>query len=109
MGSFAGIQFIVSEDGYKETRTGRVAIQEIPGGDNFYVDQGGRGPMYIDMTVLLTNVSQLGSLMANLGQISVLDVDGRDSHMCVLMEVGGGPQFGSEQLTADLKLLAIDT
>jgi len=93
---------------YSERRTARVAVQEIPGGVNFYVDRGGRGAMYVDMTVLLQNTSVLGALMANLGQISVLDVDGRDSHMATLMEVSGEAQMLNQQLKATLKFVVVD-
>jgi len=109
MASFDGVNFIVDMDGYAEHRVGRISVQEIPGSSNFYVDTAGRGPMYVDMKVLLQNVSLLGALMANLGQPGSLSVDGRDGHTAILMDVTGDAQYGSEQLTATLKFLVTDS
>jgi len=109
MASFAGVNFIVEQDGYAERRAARMSVQEIPGSSNFYVDTAGRGPMYVDMKVLLQNVSLLGALMANLGQTGSLSIDGRDGHTAILMDVTGDGQYGSEHLTASLKFLVTDS
>jgi len=109
MASFAGVQFVVNSDNYSESRTGRVSVQEIPGSSNFYVDTAGRGPMYVSMEVLLQNVSLLGALMANLGNQGSLSVEGRDSHTAILMEVTGAAQAANDMLTANLKLLIMDS
>lgn len=109
MSSFAGISFIAAMDGFTERRVSRVAIQEIPGGDTFYVDRGGRGPMFTDVTVLVQNMSVVGSLMANLGQISVLNIDGRDSHMATLMEVNSAAQQADGQCSVTLKFVITDS
>lgn len=108
MSDFGGVSFIVEADDYSEHRTGRVAIQEIPGGDTFYVDRGGRGPMFVDVTVLLQSLTLLGSLMTQLGQSGSLRVDGRDTHDATLMEVGGPAQQIDGQTKATLKFLVTD-
>lgn len=109
MASFAGVTFIVDMEGFTEKRTARVAVQEIPGGDTFYVDHGGRGPMFTEMTVLLQNVSLLGALMANLGQTGGLAIDGRDSHTATLMEVNGQAQGADGSVKASLKFVITDS
>jgi len=105
---FAGIPMVVDADNYTERRTARVAIQEIPGGDTFYIDSGGRGPMFVDMTVLVQNVSVLGAFMAQLGASNTLRIDGRDSHTATLMEVGGPAQQPDGQTKATLKFVVTD-
>ena len=108
MSDFGGVAFIVDADNYTERRVARVAVQEIPGGDTFYVDRGGRGPMFVDATVLLQNLSLLGSLMAQLGTSSILRVDGRDSHTATLMEVGAPAQEQDGRSRATLKFVVTD-
>lgn len=81
------VQFDAQTDSFDESRPARVAIQDIPGGDTFYVDQAGRGPLRWNVRMLLPNATAWGQLTSVLGEAGTLAVDTLDSHAVVLLNV----------------------
>lgn len=97
------VDFETDGDKYTEQREGRVTVQEIPGGDAFYVDRAGRKPQSLTVGMILLNNSAYGTLTAAVGEEGTLTIDSLDSHTVVLMSVSRpAPQVdGRTQATAD--------
>ena len=74
-------------ESFQEARPGNVNVQTIPGGDNFYVDLGGRGPQTLTFQALLDGSSTFDSLIACVGQYGTLVVDNVSTHAAILQHV----------------------
>jgi hypothetical protein len=81
------VTFDTDADKYDEKRPARVAIQEIPGGDTFYVDRAGRSPLTVTVGMVLANATEYGRLNTALAQQGSLAIDTLDTHSAVLMNV----------------------
>lgn len=106
--AFNGISFTADGGNFEESREGRVAIQEIPGGDFFYVDRGGRSPQHIRMDVVLEDASAWGALNAAIGDEGTLTIDSLDTHSAVLMRVSRSAPFADNQVKASVEFLITD-
>jgi hypothetical protein len=109
MASFAGVSFDANADDYQETRDSRTSIQDIPGGDTFYVDLAGRGQLKISMTVLLDDNGAYGALNGQLGHEGSLSIETLDGHSAVLTKVGRAQPYPSGQVKASIEFLVVDT
>jgi len=87
MATFGGVAFTVILDSFQESREARVAVTEIPGGDNFYVDLAGRSPLKLNVNIVMDNASVWGSLNGMIGQEQTLSIETLDTHTAVLMTV----------------------
>ena len=108
MASFAGVNFTADFDSYRENREARVTVLDIPGGDIFYVDQAGRGPMTVSVGVLVNDESSWGALHSNIGRQGSLNVDGLTSHQAVLMKCERGKVYANGQTVGSLDFLIVD-
>lgn len=82
------ITFTSDADAFSEKREARVAVQEIPGGDSFYVDRAGRRPLNWSVGMLLASSSVYGQLNSRVQETGTLSIETFDSHAVVLMSVG---------------------
>jgi hypothetical protein len=99
----ATVTFDTDGDKYDERHEARVAILEIPGGNNFYADLAGKKPATWSVGMVLQNGTVWGQLNATLGQEGTLNIDTLDSHNAILMSVSRpAPQpNGQTRCTAD--------
>lgn len=95
-------------DGFNESRDARVAVQEIPGGDAFYVDRAGRGPLNWTVAMFLASSAAYGQLNAALGQEGTLSVSPLDTHSAVLMKVSRPSPLGDGRTRATAEFLITD-
>lgn len=102
------VTFGVSSDDYQEQRTGRVAVQEIPGGDAFYVDLAGRGPLSWRFTLDLANATLWGLLNTLIAQQGVLSIDTLDVHEAVLMSLSREAPKPDGRMLAQAEFLITD-
>jgi hypothetical protein len=109
MASFAGISFDVDGADYSESRESRTTIQDIPGGDVFYVDLAGRGQLKITLSILLDDAGAYGALNGQLGNQGSLAIDTLDGHQAVLTKVGRAVPYPSGQVVATAEFLVTDT
>ena len=97
MASFGPVSFTVDVDAYEEKREARVAIQEIPGGDTFYVDRAGRRPLFWSFGILLANFGGWAALNSLIGTSATLSIELNDSHTATLMSLSRpGPQVDGQ-------------
>jgi hypothetical protein len=82
------VTFTSDNDAFNEKREARVAVQEIPGGDAFYVDRAGRRPLNWNVGMLLANATAYGQLNSRINETGTLTIETLDSHAVVLMSVG---------------------
>lgn len=94
------VEFTGDYNNYQENREARVAIQEIPGGDVFVADLGGRSPMKISVGMVLLNASVYGLLNASLGLLGTLAIESLDTHDAILMKVSKSQTFADGQILA---------
>lgn len=104
----ATIAFDSVGDGFNESRDARVAVQEIPGGDEFYVDRAGRSPLNWTVAMLLASSAAYGQLNAALGQEGTLSVSPLDTHTAVLMKVSRSSPQADGQTRATAEFLITD-
>lgn len=113
MSSFAGgsfsVTFTVQRDSFAESRQGRVAVQEIPGGDEFFVDLGGRSPLTIKLKAIIPDATSWGALNGAIGTEGLLAIDTLDSHQAVLMNAQRDAPYGPDgQMSANLEFIVVD-
>lgn len=108
MPTFAGVTFETDAEQFNESREARVAVQEIPGGDTFYVDRAGRSPLKWTVGMLLPNGASYGSLNAVLGTQGELSISGLDIHQAVLMRVSRPAPEIDGQTRATAEFLIVD-
>jgi hypothetical protein len=87
MASFDGVTFTVDGATFQERREGRVAIQEIPGGDNFFVDRAGRRPLFWSFGLVVANATDWGTLHTKIGVSGTLAVELHDSETATLLSL----------------------
>lgn len=109
MSGFAGVSFVADFDSFRERREARVTVQDIPGGDIFYVDRAGRGPLTISVSILVNDEGAWGALHANIGNQSTLAIDGLTSHQAVLMSVERGKVYIDGRTIGTAEFLIVDT
>src|SRR5215510_11324676 len=97
----ASISFTFDANGFSDGREARVAVQEIPGGDEFFVDMAGRSPQSISGTIVVANATAWGQLNALVGTQGTLAIDTLDSHEAVLMNVSRDAPLPDGQMTAN--------
>lgn len=102
------IPFTADRDDYTESRQARVAVQEIPGGDTFYADRAGRGPMNVKFSLLLANATDYGALFGQVERPGTLVIEGLDSHAVILMSVSAPVPFLGGQRKASAEFLITD-
>jgi hypothetical protein len=85
--TFDGVTFIVDGGTFEERREARVAIQEIPGGDSYYVDRAGRRPLFWRFGLVLATFSVWSTLNTKLGVSGTLDVELQGSLTATLMSL----------------------
>lgn len=108
--SVIGVVFEFADGGdFQESRDARVAVQEIPGGDNFFVDRGGRSPSRIQFTAVLLNETIWGALNSALGLDGTLSLESLDSHAAILTKVSRPAPFSDGQVKASVEFLITDT
>jgi|SRR6185503_12330900 len=90
---------------YEESREGRVAVVEIPGGDDFYVDRAGRRPLTWTVSMVLPNRTALGQLHSVVGQSGTLAIDTLDSHTATLMRISNPPPMVDGRVRASTEFL----
>lgn len=102
------VSFTVDRESLQEKREGRVAVQEIPGGDNFYVDRAGRRPLSWSFGLLLESATAWGQLNSAIGEVGTITVELLDPHTAVLMsltrpaaELDGRTRASAEFLITD--------
>jgi hypothetical protein len=105
----ATVTFVAVAGDYEETREARVAIQEIPGGDEFTIDQGGRVPLRWRVVMLLENESVWGALNAVLGQLGTVNIDGLTGHEAVLLSASRRAPYPDGQTIANAEFIITDT
>lgn len=98
----------MDSEGFDEKREARVAVQEIPGGDAFYVDLAGRSPQRINGRIMLANATAWGQLTAVLGTEATLQIDTLDSHTAVLLSLGRPAPELDGRVTATAEFLITD-
>lgn len=103
------INFTAVSGDYEETRAARVAVQEIPGGDEFTVDLAGRSPLRWKIQMHIENDSAWGALNAVLGQAGSLNVDTLDGHAAVLINVSRRAPYLDGTTLATGEFLITDT
>lgn len=87
MATFGGITFVVDGESFNERREGRVAIQEIPGGDDYFVDRAGRRPLFWSFGMLLDSFSDWSTFNTLLGTSGTLVVELQGSQTATLMSL----------------------
>lgn len=97
------------QDSFEERRAARVAIQEIPGGDTFYVDRAGRGPLFWQFQAVMLNSTVWGSMNAALGTSNNLTIDNLDSHTATLMDVSRPAPLSDGRTRATMQFVITDT
>lgn len=102
------VTFTADAKTYQETREAKVAVQDIPGGDNFYADRGGRSPLHWSVSVLLLNDTVWGQLNAALGDQGSLTIETLDSHSAVLLRIGRPYPSSNGETLATAEFLILD-
>lgn len=92
----------------REGREARVAVQDIPGGDTFYVDMAGRQPLRLSFDAVVQNATVWGQFNTAVGQQGTLAVDGLDTHQAVLMSVNRAAPLPDGQSKATVEFLVTD-
>jgi hypothetical protein len=93
---------------YEESRAARVAIQEIPGGDDIFVDTAGRSPLRWKMQMALDNETVWGALNAVIGQAGTLSVDTLTSHAAILLSASRRAPYLDGTTVATAEFLITD-
>lgn len=102
------VTFTADADAYSEKREGRVAVQEIPGGDSFYVDRAGRRPLSLSVGLLLPNATAVGQLESVIAESGTLAIDGLDTHTAVLMSLTISDRYNDGQARGAAEFLVTD-
>lgn len=108
MSTFGAVSFLEDAGNYTETRPGRVAVQEIPGGDNFYVDRAGRRPLTWNVGMVLANDTAWGALNALIAQSATLSIGTLTSHTATLMSLTRPAPQPNGQARATAEFLITD-
>lgn len=87
MASFGAVSFTVDGSTFQERRDGRVAIQEIPGGDDYFVDRAGRRPLFWSFGLVLANTTDFGTLNTLIGTSATLTVELHSAETATLMSL----------------------
>lgn len=108
--SLASVTFTVESSSYDEKRDAKVAVTDIPGGDVFYVDRAGRGPLRVSFGILVANSTIWGTLNSALilGQSGTLSIEGLDSHTATLVATGRPAAAQDGQILGSAEFLITD-
>lgn len=102
------VTFEADADSWSEQRPARVALQEVPGGDAFYVDQAGRGPLRQSFRMELENEFAWGALNSVLGQEGSLAISPFDTHTAVLLSASRRGVFLDGRVLAEVEFVITD-
>jgi hypothetical protein len=102
------VTFTSDSDAFSEKREARVAVQEIPGGDTFYVDRAGRRPLNWSVGMLLANATVYGQLNSRIAETGTLTIETLDTHAVVLMSVGRPSPQADGQTRCSAEFLVTD-
>lgn len=107
--STVSVSFTGDGSDFEESREAKVAIQDIPGGDTFYADRGGRGPLRWRLGAVLLNSTVWGQLNSVVGDEGSLNVETFDGHTAILMRVSRPVPFADAQVKCSVEFLITDT
>lgn len=85
--TFDGVEFEIEARPVSGSASALVSVRQIPGGDNSYVDLGGRAPKQRRWRIYTADVATFQALEAKRGVEGTLTTTAFGTHTAVLMRV----------------------
>jgi hypothetical protein len=103
MATFASISFDMEMPSYPRERRANLSVRPIPGGDEFYVDFTGRGPITMRPKVLATDANYT-ALENKVGDQGTLVFEG-GTVTAVLVAISAGSRYDDDSMQGDAEFL----